>query len=73
MKVNEDYMRTVYVQLVKLNPYAFCRVGTFKKVAADYLHEVGLMEVQRRRKPFGVHLSCLAVGLIQHILLIDAK
>ena len=66
-------MRTVNVQLVYLRLYIFCGLGTFKKVAADYLDHVGVTKVQHRRKAFSVHLSSLPIGLIKRVLVVFAE
>lgn len=56
-----------------LGYYIFFRLGTFKKVATDYLYQVGVNWVQHERKVFRVHLSSLAVSVIQRILQIHVK
>jgi hypothetical protein len=43
---------------------------TFKKIAANYLDQVDVRGVKRGRKAFRVHLSSLAVSLIQYILMV---
>ena len=66
-------MRTVNIELVWLDLYIFCGLGTFEEVAANYLHHVGVKRVQRRRKTFRVHLSGFAIVLIEDVLMFLAE
>ena len=69
-----DQERTINVELVKLACNLLRAVRAFlQQFVADGVNQAVLRDLQERRKLVSVELAGLAVGLVEDVILLDAK